>query len=156
MRKLLFSVLVIAMLGAAIGCDSGGDEDDSGPADAETFIGTWRLTTLLLNGQDFTAFLLANATVDIDFENTAFTMTIMSDSMSTFTGTYSVNDVQKTVTLTSASFPTPVALDYTINSENQISLETDDVALFIGLTGIDPASLGLVVETIGLVVQRSG
>ena len=156
MRKLWLYTLVVVMLGVAVGCDSGGDDEPSGPTDAEIFIGNWRLGTLLLNGQDFSALLLANATVDIDFEASTFSINIMSDSMTTIAGAYTVNDVQKVVTLTSSSFDNPVPLGYTINSENQISLTTDDVALFIGLTGFDPAEQGLVIQTIGLVVQRSG
>ncbi len=156
MRKLGFFALVLLIFGGAIGCDSGGDDEPAGPTDAEIFIGNWRLSSLLLNGQDFSALLLQNATVDIDFEASAFNMDIMTDSMSTIAGTYSIDDVQKTITLTSSTFDNPVPLGYTINSENQISLTTDDVALFIGLTGIDPASLGLVIQTIGLVVQRTG
>ena len=154
MRKLWFAVLVLMLLGAAVGCDSGGD-DDSGPADAEVFIGNWRLANLLLNGSDFSAILLANATVTIDFQASAFSIDIMTDSLTTIAGTYTVNDVQKTVTLSSSELPNAVSLDYTINSDNQITLETRDAALFIGLTGIDPASLGLVIETITLVVQRT-
>ncbi len=155
LKTLWFSMLVLVMLGAAIGCDSGGDDGDSGPADAEVFIGNWRLANLLLNGSDFSALLLANATVNIDFQASAFNMDIMTDSATTIAGTYTVNDVQKTITLNSSDLPGPVPLAYTINSENQITLETGDSALFIGLTGIDPASLGLVIETITLVVQRT-
>lgn len=155
MRKLGFSVLVLVMLGAAIGCDSGGDEE-SGPTDAEVFVGSWRLATLFLNGADFTDIVLASATVTIDFEASTFNITIMTDSMSTIAGSYTVNDVLRRVTLTSSDFTNPVPLDYTINSENQITMETRDAALFIGLTGIDPATLGgLVIEEVGLVVQRT-
>ena len=155
MRKLWFSMLVLVMLGAAIGCDSGGDDGDNGQADAEVFIGNWQLANLLLNGSDFSALLLANATVNIDFEASAFSIAIMTDSLTTIAGTYTVNDVQKTVTLSSSDLPNAVPLAYTINSTNQITLETSDAALFIGLTNIDPASLGLMIETITLVVQRA-
>ena len=80
----------------------------------------------------------------------------MADSTSSFAGTYSVNEAQKTITLVSSDFTAPVTIQYEIDSQDQISLETDDVALFIDLTGIDPASLGLDVERIGLVIQRTG
>lgn len=160
MRKLWFSTLVLVMLGAAIGCDSGGNDENTGPTDAEIFVGNWRLATLLLNGSpSFSDLLLANATVTIDFEAATFSLDIldiMTDSTTTIAGTYTVNDVQKTATLTSSSFGNPVALNYMIASDNQISMETDDVALFIGLTGIDPASLPITIETVGLVVQRTG
>ena len=155
MRKLWLFTLVVVMLGGALGCDSGGDDEPSGPTDAEIFVGNWRLATLLLNGQDFSAILLANATVTIDFEASAFSIDIMTDSLTTIAGTYSINDVQNIVTLTSSDLGNPVPLGYTINSENQISLTTEDVALFIGLTGVDPASLGLTIQAIGLVVQRT-
>ena len=152
MRKLWFSMLVLVMLGAALGCDSGGDD---GPADAEVFVGNWRLSQLLLNNSDFTAILLASATVTVDFEAATFSLVIMSDSTTTIDGTYAVDEAAMSVTLTSGGLPNPVDLDYTINSENQITLQTSDAALFIGLTGIDPASLGLMIETITLVVQRT-
>ncbi len=158
MRKLWFSMLVLLMLGAAIGCDSGGGDEDTGPTDTEVFVGAWRLATLLLNGQDFTAFVLANATVNIDFEAAAFTMNVVSDTTTTtISGTYNVNEAQETVTLTSSGFANPIVLDYVITTDNQIMLETEDIALFIGLTGFDPADLlGIVVETIGLIIQRTG
>lgn len=156
MRKLGFSIF-LALLGVvAIGCDSGSDDDDNGVSDAEVFVGDWTLTNLLLNGQDFTSLLLASATVDIDFETAAFSLTITSDSTTTIAGTYSVNEAQKTITLSSTSFANPVTVSYVITSNNQISMETDDVALFSGLTGINPDDIGIVVETIGLVVQRTG
>ncbi len=156
MRKLWFSVLVLLMLGAAIGCDSGGGDEDTGPTDTEVFVGAWRLATLLLNGQDFTAFVLATATVNIDFEAAAFTMNVVSDTTTTISGTYNVNETQETITLTSSGFANPIVLDYVITTDNQIMLETEDAALFIGLTGIDPADLGIVIETIGLIIQRTG
>ena len=161
MRKLWFAMLVLVTLGAAIGCDSGGD-DDSGPTDAETFVGNWRLTQLLLVSQGATqdaTFLItaAGATVLIDFESSTFEITVeTADSTSTFPGTYSVNDTQKTVILTSSEFTAPVTIQYEINSENQITLDTDDVALFVELTGFDLAGVGFQVDAITLVVQRTG
>ena len=144
---------------AAIGCDSGGNNEDTGPTDAEVFIGNWQLATLLLNGSpSFSDLLLANAMVTIDFEAATFSLDIldiMTDSTTTIAGTYTVNEAQKTATLTSSDFTNPVPLDYTINSENQITMETADAALFIGLTGIDPATLPITIETIGLIVQRT-
>ncbi len=161
MRKLWLFALVLAMLGGAIGCDSGGDED-TGPTDAEVFVGNWRLTQLVLTGpdgsQDVTALLLtlAGITVDIDFESSTFAIDVnMTDSMSTFAGTYNVNETQKTVTLTSSDFTAPVTIQYMIDSNNQITLETADVALFIDLTGFDPTTLGQV-DSITLVIQRTG
>ena len=90
MRKRWLFTLVVVMLGAAVGCDSGGDEDDSGPTDAEVFVGNWRLTQLLLNGQDFTALVLASATVTIDFEASALSIDIMTDSLTTIAGLFSL------------------------------------------------------------------
>ena len=158
MRKLWFSVLVLLMLGAAIGCDSGGDDEDTGLTDTEVFVGAWRLATLLLNGDDFTPALitLAGITVNIDFEAAAFTINVVSDTTTTISGTYNVNETQETLTLTSSDFANPIVLDYVITTDNQIMLETEDAALFIGLTGFDPADLPFVIETIGLIIQRTG
>ena len=160
MRKLGVLMLVVLMLGAAVGCDSGGDED--GPTDAETFVGAWRLSSLLLTSQGASqdaTFLItaAGATILIDFQSSAFEINVeTTDSTSTFTGTYSVNDTQKTVILTSSDFNAPITIRYEIDSNNQITLETDDVALFVELTGVDLAMLVPEVDRITLVIQRTG
>lgn len=155
MRKLLFSLLVLGMLGTTFGCDSGGDDND-GRADAEVFVGSWQVANLLLNGQDFTALLLANTQVAVVFDaNGGFDLTLTSSSGTTdITGTYSVNESQETVTLTSSSFTDPVVVNYDVQNDNRIVLETDDVALFVGLTGVNPDDLGITVESITLIVTR--
>lgn len=163
MRKLFFSIFLILLGVAATGCDSGSNDGDNGIADAEVFIGSWQVNNLRITNQgatqDVTALLLTTAGIKvlIDFESNAFDISVDNgDSTTTFMGTYSVNDTQKTVVLTSSDFNAPITIQYQIDSNNQITLDTDDVALFAELTGFDLVTLGIPVDSITLVVQRTG
>ncbi|MFQ5568768.1 MAG: hypothetical protein ACE5G0_03775 [Rhodothermales bacterium] len=157
MRKLSISLLILLLVGWTTGCDSNDGDDQS---DAEVFVGSWTLANLLINGQDLTAalFLLAEVNrVEIDFEsNGTFRLQVVSaSSPPEVTGTYSLNESLDTVTLTSSDFAAPVTLSYEIENNNRIVLDTDDVALLVELSGIDPSSLGLQVERLELILRRS-
>jgi len=155
MRTLSVTVLMFGLLLVAAGCDSGNDDDRS---DADVFIGTWTLTNLLLDGQDVSALLLAGTDVDAVFEAAGtFTMTVTRGSAAPveIDGTYELDEGAKTLTLTASVFTQNVAINYVIERENRLRFSTDQVAFLSELAGFDLEGLGLQVDTVTLIIQRS-
>ena len=101
MRTLWFSMLVLVMLGAAIGCDGGDDE----LTDAERFARAWTLNEVSDDQGDQTAAFLAGFNrITVSFsENGTYTLVVDAvddaDDL-TLSGPYAVNDASKTVSLT--------------------------------------------------------
>jgi hypothetical protein len=135
MRKPVVYLVVLLLLGASVGCDSNGDD---GLTDAEIFVGGWVLTSLLLDGQGVSALLLASTDVDVLFENGAFTLTATgATGETTVAGTYRLDEGRQTVTLTSSAFTAPVVIDYEIQDDNRIVLNSDQPEFLSDLSGID-------------------
>lgn len=152
MRKPVVYLVVLLLLGASAGCDSNGEGND-GLSDAEIFVGTWVLTSLLLDGQDVSALLLASTDVDVLFENGAFTLAATDASgETTVAGTYQLDEGQQTVTLTSSAFTAPVVIDYEIQNDNRIVLDSDQPEFLSDLSGIDLG--GIQVEIVTMIIQR--
>lgn len=159
MRKPVLYIVMLLLLGSTAGCDSNDDNGDTDLTDAEVFLGNWILANLLLNGQDVSALLLAQVNVAMVFANGgSFDLTVTNADGTTteIAGTYALNDAQKTLTLSSSEFEAPLTLDYTIQTEDRIILESDQPELLSELSGIDASAIpGLMVENVGLIVQRA-
>ena len=159
MRKCVVYIVVLLLLGWTAGCDSSNNDDgDTGLSDAEVFIGTWVLTNLLLNGADVTGLVLAQADVEMLFANPGlFTLSVTNAAGITteVSGTYQLDESQLTLTLTSSDFDAPLAFNYVIQTDDRITLNSDQPQVLSELSGIDPADLGITVENVGLIIQRN-
>jgi len=158
MRKCVVYIVVLLLLGWTAGCDSNNDDGDNGLSDAEVFIGAWVLTNLLLNGADVTRLVLAQADVEMLFANPGlFTLSVTNAAGITteVSGTYQLDESQLTLTLTSSDFDAPLAFNYVIQTDDRITLNSDQPQVLSELSGIDPADLGITVENVGLIIQRN-
>lgn len=127
-RKLFFSILTVALLFVATGCDSN-DDDDS---DADVFVGTWTVQSISDDEGDKTAIFNAGvesflATLDedgsysivVDYNAAAEAQGSVDRSLA---GDYTVSESANRVTLTVPALGASLQLGYDIQNNNTIAL----------------------------------
>ena len=127
-RKLFFSILTVALLFVATGCDSN-DDDDS---DADVFVGTWTVQSIADDEGDKTAIFGAGVESFVATLNADGSYTIVVDYNATaeaagavdrnLAGSYTVVEAANTVTLSVTSLGASLPLTYDIQNNNTIAL----------------------------------
>ncbi|HMB91337.1 MAG TPA: hypothetical protein VKP65_10855 [Rhodothermales bacterium] len=101
-RKLFFSILTVALLFVATGCDSNDDDDQS---DAELFVGTWNAVGVSDGTGDQTqsfASSISQFQIVFDADGTYDLSVVFTDQRSPIqfsNASYSVNETTDTITL---------------------------------------------------------
>lgn len=149
LRTLCAFALVLVMAA----CDSGSDDETGDP-----FVGTWELTGVAINDQDFTPFILGTEidALSADFSSDGtFELTVVSGEDRVVTaGTYTIDEEEETITLTSGRFEQPLQLNYARSGSNRIVLSSTNAALLTELSGIDPGQFGIEVERVDVTISR--
>lgn len=126
MRKLT-SLLLLALLAVVgVGCDSNNDKSD-----ADKFVGTWALTGVVdVDGDQSAAFAAGFNSVTLT--NTAdgnFTINVSPKvgSPAAYTGTYTVVENGKSITLRASvgGQTIPLTFTYTFNSDTVVALKSN-------------------------------
>lgn len=154
LRKLFFSILTVALLFVATGCDSNGDDE----SDAEILVGTWTVASIADDEGDKTAVFGAGVEsfrADINEDDT---YSILVDYNATaeaagqtdvnLAGTYTVNESLKTITLNVTGLG-GLVLEYDIENNNRVVLSGP--AEFINLAFGTTTYTGTVMLTISRV-----
>lgn len=128
LHKLFLSILTVALLFTAVGCDSN-DDDDS---DADVFVGTWTVQSISddqgdktavfgAGVQSFVATLNANGnySIVVDYNAAAEAQGATDVNLA---GTYTVTETSNTVTLSVPSLGASLPLTYNIQNNNTIVL----------------------------------
>ncbi len=139
---------------AAIGCDSGSDDNgDEEPSDEELFVGVWTFASLTEDGVDRSnLFATAVEAFELGFESDG-TYRVDVDPLvgepQEINGTYTVNEGEETVSVEADG--QSVTLDYGFRSDNdRLALTTDRGAELSTLLGAP----GLLEGTVTFVVER--
>ena len=134
-------------------CDSG-DEEEGDP-----FVGTWMVSRIAINGQDFTPFIIGTEIDTLNAEFAAsgtFELTVVSGEQSVTTaGSYTIDEDEETITFTSDEFAEPLEMGYERSGSNTIVLTSTDAALLTELSGIDPGQFGIEVERVDVTISRT-
>lgn len=144
--RVLRGAVTVALLFVMAGCDSSDEETD-------TFVGTWNVTAINVDGQNILATLQTLAGVSglgATFgQNGTFSVFLQtSEGPAETSGTYSFNTQTNVLVLESESFAAPLAVDYSL-SGNTLELSSDDASLLAELSGIDlpiPIQGGVVIR----------
>lgn len=155
MRKLVPVLWMLALLLVVAGCDSSNNED----SDVDVFVGSWTVSQVDLNGLELTDLLFTVGGVDqagAEFGSSgSFTLfAVLEGTRNEVQGNFTLDETQKTLTVTSSELGAPLVLNYTIDNDNQISVSTEDAGLLAALTNVDLEDLGIQVETVRLVLTR--
>jgi hypothetical protein len=129
-RKLFFSILTVALLFVATGCDSDNNDDTS---DAEAFVGTWNAVGVSDGTGDQTQSFgqsVSQFRVTFTSNNTYDLSVVFTDQRSPiqFSGaSYAVNEGTKIVTLTipaavTGSGDLPLPFNYNFASDTRVGL----------------------------------
>ena len=127
-RKLFFSILTVALLFVATGCDSN-DDDDS---DADVFVGTWTVQSIADDEGDKTAIFGAGVQSFVATLNADGSYTILVDYNAAaesqgavdrnLAGNYTVTESANSVVLSVTSLGASIPLTYDIQNNNTIAL----------------------------------
>ena len=154
------SALLVLLALAWVGCDSSDPEDEE-PTDADVFVGTWAVTGVSINDQEVGALILtqldeASARFDgngLDDDGAFSGVVVRDGERSELVTRYELDEAEGTVTFTGGVFESPVALDYTIESNDRIVLESND-ATFLAAFADDDLSGFEEINSIELVLTR--
>lgn len=163
-----FGWIGIVLLALAwTGCDSN-EVDEEGQTDADVFVGTWNVKELFINNDDVSAFVLAQFDeVSARFDGNGL------DDDGAFSGVMVQEDGERnelvaryeldeeaggenkgTVTFTGDAFEAPAELSYTIESDNEIVLESDDEAFLAAFAGGADLSAFGEINSVRIVLTR--
>ena len=133
-------------------CDSESDEDE------DPFVGSWIVSRVELNDQDYTGLIFNFSEIDTIgatfSSNGAFELFVISGGERvTTTGAYTLGD-EGSITLNSDSFEDAIELDYEVSGSNTVVLTAVDAALISELSGIDLSQIPFEINSVELTIRR--
>lgn len=157
MRRLSTSgratVAVVALSGFLFAaCDSESDENE------DPFVGTWTVSRIELNDQDYTGLIFNFSEIDTIgatfSSNGAFELFVITagERVAT-TGAYTLGD-DGSITLSSDSFEEAIELDYEVSGSNTVVLTAVDATLISELSGVDLSQIPVEINSVALTIRR--
>lgn len=123
----LFTIAMMAAVLVWAGCDSSEDDNDDNPdGEAEMLVGTWNATSVKAGPLDILALTGFAMTVDLnDSGDGTITATEEDGSVTEVSGTYSVDESAKTITLSGADIEDDLVLAYTLTDMDNLAVELE-------------------------------
>lgn len=120
----LFSVAIVAAVLVWAGCDSSEDNDDNPDGDAVMLVGTWNATSVKAGPLDILSLTGIAMTVELD-DNGSGTITAAEEdgSVTEVSGTYTVDETAKTITLSGSDIEGDLVLEYTLTDMDNLAVE---------------------------------
>ena len=143
------------------GCDSSDPAEEEQQTDADVFVGDWELTGVSVNGLDVSALALGQveeASAQFESNGTFSGIATREGESNEVTSSYELDegsDGEGTVTFTGGPFETPVTLDYAIENNDEIVLESENEAFLTAFADTDLSGLGDI-NSVSLVLTREG
>ena len=143
--------LVLGMLAWA-GCDSNEDEDGNGDGDAEILVGTWNAVSILAGPIE--VLNIVDLSMSITLEAGGDAEIAASDEngpIGGVTGTYTIDDQAKTITLDGDDVEDSLVLTYELIDDDTVSVEFRGSDLLN--LGIDPGEVGNLLQGVPIDVR---
>ena len=151
-------MMLVSGMFAWTGCDSNEDADDGGGNDdAELLVGVWNATSVKAGPIDILA--IADIEMIVEFEangNARIEVTDDAGDVSGVTGTYTVDDEAKMITLDGDNVENDIVLPYTLVDNNTLTVKIDGSVL--ADLGMDLGEIGDLLDGLQIAAElaRSG